>query len=78
MLKLDLQAKIFIAGGRGMVGSAVVSRLRDLGFKNILLPHREELDLSRQDSVEKWFRVHVMKKIIYFFDGGNGSTTPLP
>lgn len=46
---------IFVAGYRGMVGSAIVRRLRAQGFRNLLLRSRAELDLTRQADVEQFF-----------------------
>ncbi|MEZ5275975.1 MAG: GDP-L-fucose synthase [Opitutaceae bacterium] len=46
---------ILVAGHRGMVGSALVRDLRGRGYTNLLLPSREELDLSRQEAVEHFF-----------------------
>ncbi len=48
-------ASIFIAGHRGMVGSAIERRLRAAGYRNILTQSRRELDLTRQQDVESWF-----------------------
>ena len=53
---MDKHAKIFIAGHRGMVGSALVRRLQAEGYSNLLLRTREELDLRNQTSVEIFFR----------------------
>lgn len=47
--------KIFVAGHRGMVGSAIVRRLRALGYDNIITRTHAELDLTRQDAVEAFF-----------------------
>ncbi len=44
--------KIFIAGHRGMVGSALVRRFRKAGFQNLLLRTRTELDLTSQAEVD--------------------------
>jgi GDP-L-fucose synthase len=52
---VDLQSKIFIAGARGLVGSAVVRRLRDDGYANLLVPHRQELDLTNQAGINAFF-----------------------
>lgn len=46
---------IFIAGHRGMVGSAIVRKLKSLGYKNILTVNRENTDLCNQYSVDKFF-----------------------
>lgn len=47
---------ILIAGHAGMVGTALVRDLKERGYENLLLPSRDELDLSRQEAVEAWFR----------------------
>lgn len=48
-------ATIFVAGHRGMVGSALVRALRAAGFHNLVLRDRNELDLTRQAEVERFF-----------------------
>ena len=48
-------ASIFVAGHRGLVGSAIVRRLVRGGFSNLLLRERRELDLTRQAAVEQFF-----------------------
>ena len=47
--------KIYVAGHNGMVGSAVVRKLKQDGFENIVVRNREELDLINQSEVEKFF-----------------------
>ena len=47
--------RIFVAGHRGMVGSAIVRRLHSLGFRNIITAPREDLDLLDTVSVERFF-----------------------
>jgi GDP-L-fucose synthase len=44
-----------VAGHGGLVGSAIVRRLRVAGARRLLLPTREQLDLRRQDQVERFF-----------------------
>ena len=48
-------AKIFVAGGRGLVGSAIIRCLEQQNYVNILAPSRSELDLSKEDDVLKYF-----------------------
>lgn len=48
---MDQQAKIYVAGHTGMVGSAIVRRLRAEGYENLLLATRAELDLTDQRTV---------------------------
>ena len=52
---MDKSAKIFVAGHRGMVGSSIVRKLNGLGYTNILLRGREELDLTDQRAVAEFF-----------------------
>ena len=48
---MDLNAKIFVAGHRGMVGSAIVRRLEQAGHTQIVTRTRRELDLTHQQAV---------------------------
>ena len=52
---MDKRSKIYVAGHRGMVGSAILRRLASDGYENIVTRTREELDLLRQDDVERFF-----------------------
>ncbi|MEE2923675.1 MAG: GDP-L-fucose synthase [bacterium] len=52
---MKLDSKIYIAGHRGMVGSAIVHLLKTLNYSNLILRSRHELDLTRQFEVEKFF-----------------------
>jgi len=51
-------APIFVAGHRGLVGSAIVRRLERAGFTNVMTASREQLDLRDQAAVNYWFRDH--------------------
>lgn len=50
-----IDEKIYIAGHRGMVGSAIVRNLQKRGFKNLILKTSSELDLRNQVAVEQFF-----------------------
>ena len=52
---MDIGAKIYVAGHRGMVGAAIVRRLQAEGADNLVLRSRQELDLTRQTDVEAFF-----------------------
>ncbi|WP_196596232.1 GDP-L-fucose synthase [Pectinatus frisingensis] len=52
---MEKDAKIYVAGHRGMVGSAIVRSLEKNGYANIVKRTSKELDLRRQDEVEKFF-----------------------
>ena len=51
-------ARIFVAGHAGLVGSAVVRRLQHEGFTNLLVARRDQLDLRDQAAVNYWFRAN--------------------
>ena len=48
--------KIFIAGSKGMVGSAIKRKLNNLGYNNLLCPSRDELNLLDNEKVIKWYK----------------------
>lgn len=52
---MNKDAKIYVAGHRGMVGSAIVRELQRQGYNNIVVRTHAELDLTRQDAVERFF-----------------------
>jgi GDP-L-fucose synthase len=52
---MDKNDRIYVAGHWGMVGSAIVRSLKKLGFENLLLRSRNELDLRDSQAVEKFF-----------------------
>jgi GDP-L-fucose synthase len=52
---MDKGSKIYVAGHRGMVGSALVRKLKSKGFKNIIIRTSKELDLRNQQSVTNFF-----------------------
>ena len=55
-MSLNTSDRIYIAGHRGMVGSAILRKLRSNQFQNILTAERNELDLSKVQDVNDWFK----------------------
>src|SRR3954467_5732653 len=55
---METNARIFVAGSRGLVGSAVVRRLEAAGATRLLTATREQLDLRDQAAVSYWFRAN--------------------
>jgi GDP-L-fucose synthase len=53
----DLNQKIYVAGHRGMVGSAIVRNLNAQGYKNIVTRTHAELDLTNQAAVQSFFKI---------------------
>lgn len=59
----DLNHTVFVAGHRGMVGSAIVRRLKSLGYRSILTAGRDELDLLDQAAVQAYFSAHRIDQV---------------
>ncbi|WP_103035915.1 GDP-L-fucose synthase [Castellaniella caeni] len=57
------QETIFVAGHRGMVGSAIVRRLHALGYQNVLTASRNQLDLLDQQAVRGFFAAHAVDQV---------------
>ena len=58
MHRIDRSARIFIAGHRGLVGSAIVRHLQAQGFDRLMMATRDQLDLRDQAAVNYWFRAN--------------------
>ena len=54
-MPIDLKQKIYVAGHRGMVGSAIVRALKEKGYQNIVTRTHAELDLTNQAAVQAFF-----------------------
>jgi GDP-L-fucose synthase len=52
---VELDSKIYVAGHRGLVGAALLRALRAQGFSNLVVRTRQELDLTEQSAVRKFF-----------------------
>lgn len=52
---MNKDSKIYVAGHRGMVGSAIVRKLQELGYNNIITKSKKELDLTNQFKVNQFF-----------------------
>ena len=52
---MEKDSKIYVAGHRGMVGSAIVRELRRQGYNNIITRTHKELDLINQEAVNRFF-----------------------
>jgi GDP-L-fucose synthase len=57
--------KIFVAGHRGLVGSALIRRLQAEGFHNLPTPNRSQLDLADESAVQKFF-AHEKPAVVIF------------
>jgi len=77
---MEKHSKIYLAGSSGLIGSALSSALKEEGYNNVLCRTHQELDLSRQEEVEKFFK---SEKPDYVFlaaakVGGIGANTDYP
>ncbi len=68
---VPLDARIFVAGHRGLVGSAVVRRLEGGGFTRVLTASRDQLDLRDQAAVNYWFKAN-RPEFVYLVAGTVG------
>ena len=59
----DLDQKIYVAGHRGMVGSAIVKALEAQGYKNIVARTHAELDLTNQATVKSFFELEKPEQV---------------
>ena len=55
---MDRDARVFVAGHRGLVGSALLRQLRSEGYENLLTASRDQLDLRDQAAVNYWFKAN--------------------
>lgn len=55
-MRMDKHAKIYVAGHKGMVGSAIRRELEKQGYINVITRTHKELDLTRQEQVEIFLR----------------------
>ncbi|MEY8702415.1 GDP-L-fucose synthase family protein [Francisella philomiragia] len=62
--KLDKSAKIYVAGHRGLVGSAIVKNLQSKGYTNLVMRTHAELDLTNQKAVEDFFKTEKPEYVI--------------
>lgn len=54
-IAMHRSSKIYVAGHKGLVGSAIVRKLQDSGYNNLVVRTHKELDLTRQSEVEAFF-----------------------
>ena len=62
---MDSNSKIFVAGHKGLVGSAIVRNLQSKGYDNIITLNRSQLDLTKEDDVHCFF---MMERPEYVFN----------
>ncbi len=62
---MELNSKIYIAGHRGMAGSAIVRKLKNEGFKNIITKTSLELDLRNQQAVNDFFAIEKPEYVFF-------------
>ena len=63
-MQLKKNTKIFLAGHNGMVGSAILRKLHENGFNNIITQNRKKLDLLNQSKTFKFLKKNKPKFVI--------------
>ena len=61
---INKKSRIFVTGHKGLVGSAVVRRLKYFGFKKILIVDKKKLDLRNQQQVSIFFKKNKIDAVI--------------
>jgi GDP-L-fucose synthase len=61
---MNLNSRIYVAGHRGLVGSAVVRLLKEKGYSNIITKSRDELDLTNQAAVNNFFAENLLDIVV--------------
>jgi len=77
---MNKTSKIYVAGHRGLVGSAVLSKLKLAGYSNVVVRTHEELDLTCQKAVDDFF-LHEKPEVVIFAAakvGGIGANAAYP
>jgi GDP-L-fucose synthase len=72
---MDRKSRIYVAGHRGLVGSAVIRRLQAEGFVNLLTASRDQVDLRDQAAVTYWFRAN-RPEYVFLVAGTVGGILP--
>ena len=60
---IDRQSSVFVAGHKGLVGSAILRRLDSAGFSDVRVVERKDLDLRDQSAVNAWFETERPKYV---------------
>ena len=55
-IKMNKSSTIYLAGHKGLVGSAILRHLKKEGYQNLIYRHHRELDLENQSTVESFFK----------------------
>jgi len=74
---MEKTAKIYIAGHRGLVGSAILRRLAKEGYTNLLTASRDQLDLRDQAAVNYWFKAN-RPEYVFLVAGTWAESGPTP
>ena len=56
---ININSKIYVAGHRGLVGSAIIRKLNQSGYKKVIVVNKKQLDLTDQSKVYLFFKKSV-------------------
>lgn len=73
-------SKILVTGSSGMIGSSLVNTLKNLGYNNLILPKKNELDLTNQIAVDNYFKNNLPEYVFHLgaIVGGIKANSSLP
>ena len=74
---MELSSKIYVAGHRGMAGSAVMRRLETSGFTNFVTRTRAELDLTNQAATRSFFKPECPDTVVLAAAKVGGASSPI-
>jgi GDP-L-fucose synthase len=77
---MEKNARILVTGGSGMVGSALIARLRNDGYRTILAPGSKQLDLRDQSATHRYFKEQPVDHVFHLAGhiGGIGASVTYP
>ena len=65
LFSMDRNVSLLVTGGSGMVGKALLNLLKQKGYRNILAPSSEKLDLLNEEKIIRYFKTHQIDMIIH-------------
>ena len=65
-MSVNKNSRIFITGHKGLVGSSIYKKFKNLNYRNIVIKTRKQLDLTNQKKVENFFKKNILIFFLHF------------